>query len=750
MDGSIEWVRMSGFPRWRIHLSKLSFQLAEAQARFEPMWRLCGMQHDPRLLTPGGSTGPVRMHAIQRTHRPMFAPHVLSFNAPTEGVPVFDSIFRTTQSRWFAPSYVRPTLPCPSRIGTLVCGLLCLLMSTNAFSADDPPLPQSIDEVREQVKIATQYFKDGKFSDSAAVIEVCNQALVELVLQGSKKDLPEWERIHRQLGKAAERLSLEGAEFSPMLQWSEIVEQVRGANKKNPNPEGVPPKINTTAGKVSFSKDIAPWMIETCGRCHVDKASGGFTMATYEQLAKGSKAGVVLFPGDAESSPLVSMIEGGTMPPNGNKVSPERLASLKAWVQQGAQFDGPDPKAPLRSLLSQSPEQATMAEPDQPVVVKEGTGKETVSFARDIAPLLVANCNGCHYGGNRTQGGLSFNAFAGLLKGGASGAILKPGDGDESLLVKKLRGSEGARMPAGGRPPLSDESIQLVKTWIDEGATFDGESRDSQLDSVIAKSWASKASHEELSTRRQERARARWQVVAPKSTPDEAVDTEFHVVGNVGASGAKQLLETANAAAKTLRKQLKLSAKEPLVKGGITLYALKSRYDYSELGTMLEKRGLPAEWSGHWKKDVLDMYVAMVFDKSDTKLNEAVLLQQLTSVWVASHDGVPKWFADGAGRNALANSIGQNDARVQTWSRRFPQIATELKNIQPVLDGKMNDEDEAILGFGIIRTMQQNQLKRQYELILKNLSSGMTFEDAFGKVIGPVDAFLMKALGKAK
>lgn len=680
----------------------------------------------------------------------MLAPRILSFNAPSQGVPVFDSIARTSRFRWFMQCFVWQANRSTSRMFTLACGLFCLMVGSNAFSADDPPLPQSIDDVREQVKMATQYFKDGKFSDSAAIIEVCNQALVELVMQGAKKDLPEWERIHRQLGKASERLSLEGAEFSPVPQWSEIVGQVRDANKKNPKPEGVAPANGKTAGMVSFSKDIAPWMIETCGRCHVDKASGGFTMATYEQLAKGSKAGVVLFPGDAESSPLVSMIEGGTMPPNGNKVSPERLASLKAWVQQGAQFDGPDPKAPLRSLISKSSEEADMAEADQPVVVKEGTGKETVSFARDIAPVLVANCNGCHYGGNRTQGGLSFNAFAGLLKGGTSGAILMPGDGDESLLVKKLRGTVGARMPAGGRPPLSEESILLVKTWIDEGATFDGESRDSQLDSVIAKSWAAKASHDELSARRQERARARWQVVAPKSAPDEADDTEFHVVGNIGASGAKQLLEAAHAAAKTLRKQLKLSSKEPLVKGGITLYALKSRYDYSELGTMLEKRSLPAEWSGHWKKDVLDMYIAMVFDKSDTKLNEAVLLQQLTSVWVASHDGVPKWFADGAGRNALTNSIGQNDARVQTWVRRFPQVATELKNVQPLLEGKMNDEDEAILGFGIIRTMQQNQLKRQYELILKNLSSGMTFEDAFGKVIGPVDAFLMKALGKTK
>ncbi|MBM3967279.1 MAG: hypothetical protein FJ308_19780, partial [Planctomycetes bacterium] len=499
---------------------------------------------------------------------------------------------------------------------------------------------------------------------------------------------------------------------------------------------------------VSFAKDVAPWIVASCGRCHVDKESGGFQMANYEQLMKGSKAGAVLFAGDPDGSQLLSVIETGTMPPNGSKVSPENLAKLKQWIQQGAKFDGEDPKASLKTLVgNRTP---NMPANDKPVEVKQSTGKETVSFANDIAPILVANCNGCHYGGTRPSGGFAFNNFTGLLKGGTSGPALAPGKGDDSLLVKKLLGTAGQRMPAGGRPALNPEQIQLVKTWIDEGATYDGDSRESQLESVIAKSWAAKASHVELKTKRMERAKSRWQQVAPKSTPDEASDDEFHIVGNIGEGGAKQLLAQANNAAKTLKKQLKISPKDPLIKGGITIYALKSRYDYSELGNMLEKRSLPSEWSGHWRKDVLDLYVAMVYDKSDGKLNETSLLQQLTSVWVASHDGVPKWFADGAGRNAIANAVGQNDARVQPWFRRFPEVLQDLKTIKPLTDGKMNDEDEAILGFGLIRNMQVSEMKKQYDLVLRNLASGAKFDDAFTKSIGPVDVFLTRSLGKGK
>lgn len=625
-----------------------------------------------------------------------------------------------------------------------------------ASLAQDPTPPKTIDEAKDQLKRAGQLFKDKKFGESSAIVEACTQAFVPLVLDSDKKNLPEWERIHKQLLKASEALSIEGAEFSPLPEWSEIAAMVRNAKMDKTKPQTNPPTPNTPTPNtpktdpniVSFAKDVAPWIVASCGRCHVDKESGGFQMANYEQLMKGSKAGAVLFAGDPDGSQLLSVIETGTMPPNGSKVSPDNLAKLKRWIQQGAKFDGEDPKASLKTLAGNGT--PNMPANDKPVEVKQSTGKETVSFANDIAPILVSNCNGCHYGGTRPSGGFAFNNFTGLLKGGTSGPALAPGKGDDSLLVKKLLGTAGQRMPAGGRPALSPEQIQLVKTWIDEGATYDGDSRESQLESVIAKSWAAKASHTELMTKRMERAKSRWQQVAPKSTPDEASDDEFHIVGNIGEGGAKQLLAQANNAAKSLKKQLKISPKDPLIKGGITIYALKSRYDYSELGNMLEKRSLPPEWSGHWRKDVLDLYVAMVYDKSDAKLNETSLLQQLTSVWVASHDGVPKWFADGAGRNAIANAVGQNDARVQPWFRRFPEVLQDLKTIKPLTDGKLNDEDEAVLGFGLVRNMQVSEMKKQYDLVLKNLASGVKFDDAFTKSIGPVDVFLTRSLGKGK
>lgn len=646
-----------------------------------------------------------------------------------------------------------------SEIRRSLCGRFLLAITVLALSGLAPqsiraqspaPItpPTNLVEVREQIKLAREEFKAEQFASSASRIEACWSVIESLVLQSERKELPEWERLHRQMVSATAALAIEGAEFGPVPDWKDIQERVKsGAKPSKDNAPDDPSVDRPTPAEsgVLFSRQVAPILVEHCGRCHVDKSSGEFTMATYELLIRGSKAGVVLFPGDPASSPLVSVIESGQMPPNGKRVPADQLALIKAWVQQGAKFDEKDPKAPIQSFARNGTPPPLS---DKPMDREATPGKQTVSFSSDIAPLLVANCNGCHYSANNVRGGLRMNNFTEILRGGDSGAMIQPGKGDESLLVMKLLGTSGQRMPAGGRPALSESEIGLVKKWIDEGAVFDGDSRDGRLDSVIAKSFAAKANHEELMKHRMQSARAKWQVVSPNSKPDEAFDSEFHILGNIGEAGTKRLLVQAQQVSKLLKRSWKSNAKDPFVKGGLTIFAWKSRYEYSEMGKMLEKRTLPAEWSSHWRKESPDLYIALVNDMSDPKINESTLVYQLTSAWIASHEGTPRWFAEGAGRNALANAVGINDARVRPWTLRFPSVLTELKNVQPILDGKMNDEDEAVLGFGLIRQMQTGPWKNKLDLTLKQLAMTPDFNAAFQRQFGPVDAFLKQALGK--
>ena len=578
------------------------------------------------------------------------------------------------------------------------------------------------------------------------VVDQSTKWIQELTQNASVKELVEIKKIHGELAKAHQLLSVEGAELIDLPTWDALLKEKK-LNRPKKEDEKKPIPQTTRQAAISFSKDIAPWMVEQCSRCHINAERGGFSLATYTALIKGSKGGVVLFPGDPVGSRLVETIETGDMPRSGKKVTAENIAKLKQWITEGAKFDGPSPSAPIASLAGSKPADASKPTKAEPVKINAPTGKETVSFARDIAPILIANCNGCHYAATRVSGGLQFNMFSQIVKGGDTGPIVSPGKPDESLIVRKLRGMEGARMPMG-RPALPDSQIQLVATWIKEGATFDGQNKDARLDQVVGKAFADKASHTDLMAKRIERARDKWKIASPKSEADEAIDEQFHVIGNIGAENAKVLLAQANTAANQVRKMFKVAGKESLIKGGITIFALKQRYDYSEFGKMIESRALPAEWSSHWRSEVLDSYVAIVYDKAENKINETSLLQQLASLWMSSHEGVPRWFADGAGRQALAVTVGVNDARVQPWIKRLPDSMAQLKNLKSLLDGSMNDDASATIGFGVIRTMYDAKMKTQYDTIVRSLASGMSFEQATSKTIGSMDAFLQKLLGK--
>lgn len=96
-------------------------------------------------------------------------------------------------------------------------------------------------------------------------------------------------------------------------------------------------------------------------------------------------------------------------------------------------------------------------------------GATLISFANEIVPLFNAKgCSGCH-GGN---GGLIVLPYASLMAGNSShGPVVTPGNGEGSVIVRKLRGTAGfgSRMPQGGSA-LSESDIQKFVQWINQGA----------------------------------------------------------------------------------------------------------------------------------------------------------------------------------------------------------------------------------------------------------------------------------------
>ncbi|MES2792603.1 MAG: c-type cytochrome domain-containing protein [Planctomycetota bacterium] len=118
-----------------------------------------------------------------------------------------------------------------------------------------------------------------------------------------------------------------------------------------------PPTIARATGdeKVSFTKDIAPFMVNLCVGCHSgNNPRGGLSLANFEGLMKGGASGRVILTGNWEDSRLWKLVGGLELPrmPQGQaRITRANYENLKTWLEEGAKFDGPDPKQPLRQLV---------------------------------------------------------------------------------------------------------------------------------------------------------------------------------------------------------------------------------------------------------------------------------------------------------------------------------------------------------------------------------------------------------------
>ena len=97
--------------------------------------------------------------------------------------------------------------------------------------------------------------------------------------------------------------------------------------------------------------------------------------------------------------------------------------------------------------------------------------ERSVDFARDVWPILAANCFECH-GGDMQKGGLRLDARKAALAGGVSGNTVVAGKSADSVIIHRLRGhGDEDRMPLK-KPPLSDQQIATIAAWIDQGAKW--------------------------------------------------------------------------------------------------------------------------------------------------------------------------------------------------------------------------------------------------------------------------------------
>src|SRR5262245_8784443 len=114
---------------------------------------------------------------------------------------------------------------------------------------------------------------------------------------------------------------------------------------------------------VLFEKDIEPILLAKCSFCHSGNVKESkLDLGSYDSLMKGGKRGAAVVPGKSADSLIVRLAgktERPSMPPKSEEpLTPEELALLKLWIDQGAKAPTGQ-RAKISIALSTPPERVT-------------------------------------------------------------------------------------------------------------------------------------------------------------------------------------------------------------------------------------------------------------------------------------------------------------------------------------------------------------------------------------------------------
>jgi WD40 repeat protein len=109
--------------------------------------------------------------------------------------------------------------------------------------------------------------------------------------------------------------------------------------------QAVPQESPAPEKKISYYRSVRPILQRQCSGCHfAGKLEGGLSVIAVAELLKGGEAGSAVTVGKPDESLIIQKVSGEKpeMPLNGDPLKPEAVATIRAWIEQGAIDDTPD------------------------------------------------------------------------------------------------------------------------------------------------------------------------------------------------------------------------------------------------------------------------------------------------------------------------------------------------------------------------------------------------------------------------
>lgn len=127
---------------------------------------------------------------------------------------------------------------------------------------------------------------------------------------------------------------------------------------------------------VDYVQDIKPILSRRCYSCHGTlKQKNDLRLDTAALAIKGGSGGAAIVPGKSDQSLLIDAVTGAEgvkkMPPEGEPLTAEQIAALRAWIDQGAKAPVEKiPEDPARHWSYQSPARPMAPVPRDPTWVR--------------------------------------------------------------------------------------------------------------------------------------------------------------------------------------------------------------------------------------------------------------------------------------------------------------------------------------------------------------------------------------------
>lgn len=581
---------------------------------------------------------------------------------------------------------------------------------------------KNVEQVKSLITKAGLDFKNEDFRASAKVIANVQKKLARFAKGADGEYLKLLQSQHDRMAKAHEMLVAKGQKLKEV----------------EPLPVASDGGDEASSG-TSFVSVVAPIVNAKCGRCHVAQSRGQFSARDYNTLMNST----TVTEGEPDVSRLIEVIEDGSMPKGDLKVTETELASLKAWIAEGAKFDGKDQNQPIAEFGGE--EQSASATPRIRMdAIRKPTGNETVTFGAHVAPVLVENCGQCHMSRN-PRGGFNMSQFRTFIRGGDSGAPVQAGNSANSTLIKRLRGEGGDVMPPTGK--LDDATIAKIAKWIDEGAKFDPVDASLSMQALAAKGTSALLSHDELVASRRKEADRIWKLVMTDTEAD-AVETDMFILrGTPTEDGLQPIAEMAEKLTGKIARQLGTESREHFIRGNGSIFVVTRRYDFGEFGKMLLRREFPRALKGYWSHNGTIAFSTLLKSRNQSAADlEVLLTQQLASMHVADLSaGTPRWFSDGMGFRVAAE-LYRKDPVVQAWEKNAVAAANSMTRIDDFLKNRLDEDKSGLVSFLFVGQLKSD--KGRFKKLMNGLKSGENFDAAFSKVYGGTPEQLFERYSK--